>query len=106
MAAPNLEQDYIDLFALLVRVGNTGSYCDFEGFAGPSYVRKVLEDRRVTDVLKWYPEIPELRDLLAHYIYENLDSAGYKVTPTKAAHFVESVGYVLQGARYWCKVDA
>jgi hypothetical protein len=78
-------------------------YSDFEGFASNEHTQSILDHPAIRMHLEGAPSA--VRDLLAHYVYENEDQGDYEVTPEDANTFVDIVTWLLN-SRYWLKVDA
>ncbi len=100
--------DFAERFWDLGRlVSSNESYTDFEGLAGDAHVRYILASPTVKYRLVCYEADTRtpaalLKDLLVHYVYENDDQGGYKVTVAEATAFIDTAAWLLH-TRWWMK---
>jgi len=92
---------YIDLAQELTR-GDT-AYTDFEGLADPTQATEVLHNREVTDALNGGEDF--VRDLTAHWLYENLDQGGKTPTVDETLCFIFTLHWLFT-SRYYLRSDA
>ena len=85
--------------------GKSDIVCDFEGMADAQKVLAILDTDEVSDALCGMYNLPYdfMRDMLLHWVYENLDQAGYEVSSEEAATYLHTLGHIFT-SRYWIKV--
>jgi hypothetical protein len=91
---------YIDLAQELTK---SNSYHDFEGLTDPAGTHSMLVDPTIIQLLKGRE--PFVRDLLAHWYYDNIDEGGYTPSVEECQNFVFILDWLFT-SRYWMKIDA
>jgi hypothetical protein len=78
-------------------------YSDFEGFAGTDDIEVMLSLEEVKSRLSNGPTF--IRDLVAHWMYENIDQGAYRPTLDEVRTFIDTVQWLFS-ARFYMKMDA
>jgi hypothetical protein len=91
---------YIDLCHELSK---NESYVDWEGFADPEDIKAILEHPDVAESLKNEPEF--IKDLTAHWLYENIDQSGHTPSDFETVTFIFTVSWLFT-SRFYMKMDA
>lgn len=78
---------------------------DFEGFAGPDEILRILGLPEVRDHLGYPTQLPAgfKRDMLIHWLFESIDQAGYVPTEAEAIDFLNMLEWIF-ASRRWLKV--
>jgi len=92
---------YIDLAQELTR--GQSSYSDFEGMAGPEFTEHMMANDEIRKALEGGE--PFMRDLTAHWLYENDDQAGLHPTVGETLNFILTLQWLFT-SRFYLKVDA
>jgi len=90
---------YIDLAQLIAQ---QSSYTDFEGFTDPEPIKAMLDDSVIVERLKGASDF--VRDLLAHWMHENIDQGDYTPDNEEALQFIELVDWLFN-SRFYMKVN-
>lgn len=95
---------YVDLGKYFMK---QESFMDWEGFADPDEVMKVVQ---VVRREAGSPEEKErhaiARTLLTHWVHQNIDQGGYTPTQKEAEWAFDSFDWLLGGCRWFMKEDA
>lgn len=100
MTEPNLTDpaNYLDLAAV---IAGTDSFTDWEGIANPGALTAVLNG-----ALEQRAPVPgHVETLTQHWLYENLDQAGYTPTVEETVAFIDAATYIT-GSRWWKKTGS
>jgi hypothetical protein len=93
---------YIDLAQELTK---GASYHDFEGLTDPASTHAMLANPTIASYFKPGEREPFIRDLLAHWYYDNIDEGGYTPSIEECQVFIHTLDYLFT-SRYWMRIDA
>jgi hypothetical protein len=99
------EARYIDLAQELTK--GSSSYHDFEGLTASTSTEEMLDNPIINAYFTYKPggTNPIIRDLLAHWFYDNVDEGGYTPSIEECQGFIHILDYLFT-SRYWMKTNA